>query len=209
MAAKTRTQDQILADTDLALSLSLQKYTYDQIQQAILKEHGHEISISQIKYDLKKARKALKVSQLKKTEKLQAIEMARLDELERLAWEEFRRYRGAEEVRTVLEREAQRVEGTNEHVLMDTREKITREGSVQHLAWFDRVVAVQKERRRLLGLYSENINLNVEKKETRVLKAYISFDPGQSWPAPPGQRAISAPREDIVDGEYTTSSPEG
>lgn len=174
MARKKRSKDQVRADRARVAELKLQHHSDSEIAEILAKETGIELSRRQITYDMGKVRTTWLKRQNESYEMHVAIELARIDALEKEIW-------GA--LRASLEPKTKKVV---DKILLDSgmsdeltvaKVQDTIETSSASPAFFAQILACQQERRKLLGLYAPQHSI-VEKIS---IKGYASVSPSD-WP---------------------------
>ena len=183
MARKKRSKDQVVHDRARVAELKLQQYTDNEIAKILAKETGLVLSRRQITYDMGKVRKSWLEKQQASYAMHVAIELARIDALEREIWVALRastKHSWRETIDKIVSNPSMPDELTVAKV-----QKMT-ESSSANPAYFAQIMACHTERRKLLGLYAPQHSI-VEK---RVIKAYATVSPGD-WPS------------DAIEGEYS------
>ena len=171
-----RTETQILSDQESATILALQGYTHRQIAAQISEKRGYKVSRDMVSDDLARAKGMMADRFYERAEMAIAMEMKRLDVLESIAWKKFRELGND----GTLTEEVMEITGEREEEMTRT---VTQKNSSVELGWFNKVLEVQKERRRILNMYApSHITLiNTQKNEVKA-KAYIGWSPDE-WKA--------------------------
>jgi hypothetical protein len=170
-------------------------YTQKQIQDIINNEGGHDLSISTIRNDIEFVKNDWRNKTLANYDELMNRELSRIDSTERAAWGAWRASCNDSE-KEVVERIAKEIEGEVEgdvDIEMVVDKIITttsKSNGVGDPRLFDKIITLQKERRKLLGLYAPTkLGIDINKKSELVVKGYAVKDVSPDvWP-------------DIVEGE--------
>jgi hypothetical protein len=188
-----RTAAQRDIDREEALVLSVQGYSNPEIVRLMSERRDYTLSIGMVTHDLTKARSMLADRFFERAEAALAMEMKRVEVLEKEAWHHFRRVINGSTMTKVVE-----VLSDDGESVETLKETLTSE-SPYALGWFNKILDIQKERRRLLKMYApEHLTLiQMSKVEEVKVKAYASFNPGEDWPDAP-QKMIPG---EIVDGD--------
>lgn len=139
-----------------------------------------------------------------------AIEMKKLDALEDRAWEMFIRYSNGDVLTNTKLIEKLFVENDeegepdiqNSDLVLMQRHTVENHGGELALKWFDKILAIQDRRMRLIGGYKqpEHSTTNIGEQNILVAKGYVIVDPG-AWPSLQG-----GDDGDVVDGEVVNAS---
>ena len=143
MAAPTRTPDQILEQRQQIAA----RYLRGEFQEAIARDLG--ISQQQVSYDLKAIRATWLASAVRDFDSAKAQELARIDEVERAAWEGWRR--------STQDKEIENLEGDGTLDPKTRKPKVTkvtkrREGQAGSPAFLNTVLTCIERRCAILGL---------------------------------------------------------
>lgn len=185
-----RTEDQTRYGRKRVAELALQGFGPTRIHEILVSE-GHDLTLRQVSYDLKRVRENWLVAQEEAFEELVQKELFRLDMMERELWESVRlSTRGT--TRTTVEKIVKKRWGDEEsddvvvtdeelELMINRITETTEEKSAPDPRYLSQIIEVQKERRRLLGLYAPK-KLSI----TEEIKAYAIVSPAD-WPqaAPP------------------------
>jgi hypothetical protein len=118
-------------------------------------------------------------------------EFDRIDSTEKEAWRAWRASCGDNE-REIVEQIQREIEdsGGSELVVSKVTNIIDKSKGVGDPRFFDKVIALQKERRKLLGLYAPTkLGIDINKKSELIIKGYaIKEVSPDAWP-------------DVVEGE--------
>jgi hypothetical protein len=203
---KKRSQDQILKDRERVAELVLQQYTNAQIADIIGSETGLYLSPSQIGYDINKIRQKWRDRQQENYDARVNQELDRLDALEKELWQAWRAS-GGEKLKRTVEQAWQSISGNDfDHIfnrrVNKAKEEIARiitttETQVGNPAFLNQIIEVQKERRKLLGMYAPSrMGIDINNNQTITVKGYMLVSP-DDWPDAPAQ---------IVDGEFASET---
>lgn len=128
-------------------------------------------------------------------------ELVRLEALEEIAWVSYRR--AAEQAAITTTTKSVRDVDRDDWAEMErTVKEAPNDSEVRY--WFDRIIQLQAERRDLLGLKQQIINVNMKKEITETQKLYISWSPEEAFPPPPQQKALVD--GNTVEGEYVEAT---
>lgn len=202
MAKKKRSPDQVTSDRALVATWLLQGYEQQEIADRLFEATGLRLSREQIKYDISKIRRDWMQKQESSYDALVNQELARLDALEAELWRAMRESAASKERRTIEEiarkvKDAAELDDTQYNLFVDRVSTTIEKGQVNP-AFFTQIMEVQKERRRLLGLYpATRMGLDIHKREEIIIKGY-----GR---APQTGLIVSPddwPDADVVEGEF-------
>ena len=166
----------------------MQGFGYQQIANILLDETGTELSKSTIRNDVKAIRKEWSEQRLASTDALINKELARIDATEREAWRVWKASCAPIEQKTI-EEIAKQVDGDLELVINKVKTVISDTGAgVGDPRFFNAILSLQQERRKLLGVYAPSrLGLDITKKSELTIKGYGAVSP-DDWP-------------DVVEGE--------
>lgn len=186
--APKRGKMQIQIDRALTTDMLLQGYTHQQIADAIYEKTGTKLTRKTITNDIRIIRKQWMERQQDQYGFLVNRELSRMDMVEGEAWKAWKASCAPLEQKTI-EEISKEVDGdlelVVERVVTMTRDNGLGVGDPRFL---NTVMEIQKERRRLLGLYAPSkLGLDITKKSELTIKGYGSVSP-DDWP-------------DIVEGE--------
>lgn len=182
MAAKKREKLRILQDRARISELLLVGYNITEITEILHRETGVELTRQQISYDINKIYKNYWRNEIMPSyTELVHKELARLDVLERELWRALRQT-AEPDVTKEISKAVNEKSGK-----LDIRyiREVTKVGKAS-AAIFGRIIEVQQERRKVLGLYAPKET----KKTVQVVKGYVNVSPSD-WDD-----------DDAIDGEY-------
>lgn len=192
--APKRTPDQIRRDRRRVAELMLQSLTQAQIADILREETGIVLSRKTISNDIQIIRKDWLENRRDSYEALVNEELARLDSTEGEVWRAWRASCSPLEKKQV-EEIAKEVEGDIE-MMVSRIVTITEGGNgVGDPRLMDKIIALQKERRRVLGLYAPaKLGIDISGKSELIVKGYALKDSSPDmWP-------------DVVEGELTETT---
>lgn len=198
-----RSKTQIVHDRKREAELVLQGYTQQEIRDALENETGISLSLSTIRADLDAIRKDWMLERRDNYDMLINQELSRCDSTEREAWRAWRASCSDSE-RKVIEEVAKELANEDEDIEMVVN-KITTiidsNGGVGDPRLFDKIISVQKERRRLMGLYAPaRLGIDIRQKNEVIIKGYAVKDASPDvWPA------LEDGDKYIVDADYEES----
>lgn len=182
-----RSNDELDHDRSRVAELWLQHYTMGEIAEIVTRETGRSVSHSMVQNDINTMRKKWQLKQTINYDALMNQELKRLDTLEGELWRAIRR--GLDpKTRVILEKMARQAESEGEEQELFLK-KVTEiaDSGVDNPGIFAQIADVQKERRRLLGLYAaKNINVN----QHVTVKGYRVVSP-DDWD------------DNVIEGEYS------
>jgi hypothetical protein len=182
-----RSNDQLDHDRSRVAELWLQHYTMGEIAEIVTRETGRAVSQNMVQNDINSMRKKWQLKQTINYDALMNQELKRLDTLEGELWRAIRR--GLDpKTRVILEKMARQAESDGEEQELFLK-KVTEiaDSGVDNPGIFAQIADVQKERRRLLGLYAaKNINVN----QHVTVKGYRVVSP-DDWD------------DNAIEGEYS------
>jgi hypothetical protein len=182
-----RSNDQLDHDRSRVAELWLQHYTMGEIAEIVTRETGRAVSQNMVQNDINSMRKKWQLKQTINYDALMNQELKRLDTLEGELWRAIRR--GLDpKTRVILEKMARQAESDGEEQELFLK-KVTEiaDSGVDNPGIFAQIADVQKERRRLLGLYAaKNINVN----QHVTVKGYRVVSP-DDWD------------DNVIEGEYS------
>lgn len=169
-----RTREQINRDRARLSELLVQERTRQEMREVIKSETGRELSISTITSDLAQVRKGWLSTQQENYDYYISQELVRLKTLEREAWDQFMDSDKGFDTKHIVEalRKEEMVEVS----------KTTKKSGRKDLAILKFIADLQKERRKLLGLYPQPDNQTVN--NVIVMKGYSQVSP-RDWPDAP------------------------
>lgn len=182
----------------LVLKWSMQNpgITSDELAEMLFDKTGWRVTGRQIRYDLEDVRKEVAVSEMDELKQLLAVELQRLDVLEREAWDAWRRSQevteeAVKEMATAIAQLAARNDNevnffaNDDHMFIAEIERKTKRssGDFQYLRV---ILDIQRQRHKLLGLGATKVDIQ---KRGIEIKGYVSWSP-KNW----------TPDEDILEG---------
>jgi len=201
--APKRNEIQILNDRRRTAQLLLEGYTHQQIRDVLEQETGITLSRRTITNDVGAIKKDWAEQQRASVHALVNQEIDRLDFSEAEAWRAWRASCGDEVQETVekiaryMKQEDGYVPDEDEYELRVQRvtQIIKKSGGVGDPRFFNIILDLQKERRKLLGLYAPSrLGIDVTTKSEIIIKGYAVKDVSpDAWP--------SLPSNDIIEGE--------
>lgn len=196
-----RTDDQKRHDRTLAMMLHLQDFTYREISAIIERETGRSISPRQVGYDIQHVRDSWKEMRLDNYQRYINEELTRLDSMEMELWNSWRKSQKGFE-REKVEKVINDTIDENPEASTDLivkRVVTTTETGAGDTKYLQLILDVQKERRKLLGLYAP-AKLDIQSEHTLNIKGYYGVSP-DDWPEP-GSEPELLDDGNTVDGEY-------
>lgn len=158
--------------------LLLQHYTKAEMKAIILEEFGIELSTYQLNRDIEHIQMSWIAQMTVNYDLLINQEIARLDALEAELWRQLRRS-GESRIKEVIDRLPIRVKDNLEDEdvrYIISKIQTAKEGSQVNPIYFSRIIDVQKERRRLLGMYAPK-RTEVALHHTIEVKGYDIVSP--------------------------------
>jgi hypothetical protein len=190
--ATKRNKNQIAVDRARIAQMLYTGMGASAIQRQLTRETGMELSLSQINYDIQKLREEWRESRAETYDEMVGQELQRLDVLEGMLWQALRNSLDPDEI-TVVDKRMQKVAegGDDEETRAVIRSiKETVKSSKADVAIFKQIESVQKERRKLLGLYAPQ--MSITRQEISV-KGYHTISP-DDWDEPEDDK-------DVIEGE--------
>ena len=178
--SKTQPRDNVIIDGHrLRISeLLLQHYDKSEIIATIKEEFGYELTGAQLRLDIDAIQLGWIASANLNYDLMMNQELARLDALETELWKQLRK--SAEpKVREVIDRLPRKIaeELTEEEVgYIIAKVQSTKESGAINPVYFSRIIDVQKERRKLLGMYAPK-HTKVDLVHTVNVKGYNIVSP--------------------------------
>ena len=120
-------------------------------------------------------------------------ELERLDVVEEEAWRNYRACGG-----TLSEEETSELRNNNGDVVQTFTKEKTKDDPNTALKWFDRILKIQLERRKVLKLEA-TVNIN----NVLAVKGYSVFNPNHDWP---DAKANKLPEPNVIDAEFLSDS---
>jgi len=203
--ARKRSNEQVLRDRKRIADLILQGHTHQEIADTLYKETGIQISRRMVTTEVGKIRKDWLENRRDSYDMFINQEMSRLDTLERELWRAWRvSCQGAE--KKIVEEIAKQLSDNDESdedyelVVSKVTTILDDRGGVGDIKLFDKIISVQKERRRLLGLYAPaRLGIDLRQKTELVVKGYAIRDVSPDvWPS------LETGEEHIIEGEYNS-----
>lgn len=172
--APKRTKSQIVSDRARITDLLLMSYTERQIQAIINDEGGLNLSKSTIHNDISAIRNDWRTKTMDNYEELMNRELFRIDATEKEAWRAWRASCNDNE-REIVEQIQRELEesGDSELVINKVTSIVDKRHGVGDPRLFDKVIILQKERRKLLGLYAPTkLGIDINSRAELVVKGY-------------------------------------
>ena len=170
-----RTEEQLMVDRESAVSLSLQGHTHPEIARILTEKRDYSVSTGMVSNDLAKGRQELAERFVERTEMMLSYEIRRVEVLEGVAWKKFREF-GSEGEMSEIERVD--ITGERQEVM---RRYLSQKNAGVELGWFNKIIDLQKERRRLLNMYAPtHLTLVHNQKDEVKTKTYIGWTP-EAW----------------------------
>lgn len=191
--APKRSKSEILRDRERITEMLLMGYTQKEIQKDINDTGGHNLSIQTISNDVKAIRTSWQKRALENYEELMNQEIDRINAMEKEVWRAWRASCRDSERETV-EKIAREIDDTDgeefELVVKKVTTMVDKSGGVGDPRFLDKIITLQEERRKLLGLYAPTrLGIDINKKSEIVVKGYAVKDVSPDvWP-------------DVIDGE--------
>ncbi len=158
-------------------------------------EFGDTISASHVSLCVRTLVAKWKESSLVDTDTHVGRELERLDEMEYLAWENYRSCGGTIQ-HTDVRDSFSRVESGKQEGKMVKQQSIivtkTKDDPRLAMQWFDRILRIQTDRRKVLRLEA-----SVTVNNIMALKGYSVFNPGKDWP-----EQENLPMPNVIDLEF-------
>lgn len=197
--SNNRTEDQKRHDRTLAMMLHLQDFTYKEIAAIIQRETGRSISFRQVGYDLQHVREQWQDTRLDSYEKHINEELARLDSMEMELWKSWRQSQN-DAVKTRVEKVLSEADADADPELIIAKVVETTEAGPGDISFLRLIIDVQRERRKLLGLYAP-AKLDIREEHTLNIKGYYGVSP-DDWPEP-GDEQEMLDDGNTVEGEWS------
>ena len=179
-------------DTWIAESL-LGGYRQRDLPALYKQKFDNKISRSQISLSIRRLTEEWKLTRIDDTALHIGRELERLDEMEHLAWKNYRSCGGTIQTTEVKDLFGHTANSKGEMVkkesLITTK---TKEDPRLAMQWFDRIMKIQTDRRKVLKLEA---TVNIQ--NIMALKGYSIFDPGKDWPE---QKHLPDPN--VIDAEF-------
>lgn len=167
----------------------LSGYTQKSMSGLYKEEFGKEVSYAVVNNTIHTLRERWRDSALEDTGFHINVEIERLDVMEVKAWGHYRECGG-----TIQETEVKDLfgaDGTKRESMTTIK---TKDDPRLAMQWFDRILRIQKDRRKILKLET-TININ----NILAVKAYAHFNPDKDWDEHPN--VIQA---NVIDAEFTS-----
>jgi transcriptional regulator of heat shock response len=191
-----RTRAQLDSDRKRIAELALQGYSQRKIADIMEYETGRPFKQSKINSDLAIIRREWQKEMVTDYNYLMNQELQRCDQLENELWEAWKRSLGGTK-REVVEKIAKMLEGSDEPDLVLNKITETIESNTMDTSILNQILSVQKERRRLLGLYAPTqLGINMYSEQVVRVKGYAPTASPDNWPSL---------EDGIVDGEFDDS----
>jgi len=158
-------------------------------------EFDNTISPAHVSSCIRSLIKDWKESSLVDTDIHTGRELERLDEMEYLAWKNYRSCGGTIQ-QTDVKDSFNRVESGEQEGEMVKQESVivtrTKDDPRIAMQWFDRILRIQTDRRKVLRLEA-----SVTVNNIMALKGYSVFNPGKDWP-----EQENLPMPNVIDLEF-------
>lgn len=166
----------------------LSGYVHGKLPELYEKEFDRSVSYTQVVATVRKLKNEWKISSREDMSYHLNREVERLDVMEMKAWDHYRTCGGTlqdTEVKDLFDADGNRKESL-------TTVK-TKDDPRLAMQWFDRILKIQLNRRKVLKLETK-IQIN----NIMAVKGYAYFDPGKDWADPP--KTIKA---NVIDAEFS------
>lgn len=192
----------IEARRELGMSIiadhKLKGYTAAQIQ-PILAQQGIDWSVRHINrtfnQTMERWRQETNTEVTERYEQMLATDLKRLEAAEQEAWANYRSALAANEITT---QEVEEILEENADLSVARRVRTEKPGLDTALKWFRVILDIQRERRKIVGLYAPE-KLQIEKTDTKV-KMYVGLAL-ESWPSSPSEKLAE---ENVIEGQWST-----
>ena len=121
------------------------------------------------------------------------MELERLDVMEQIAWENYRTCGGTIQDTVVQDLFFYDPEGKNEKKRQSMTTIKTKDVPMLAMKWFDRILKIQTDRRKVLKLEA-TVNIN----NIMAVKGYAYFNPAEDW----SQQPPNLPEPNVIDAEF-------
>ena len=173
----------------------LRGHTVNQLVDLYELEYDRRISGSVVDQSARRLNEEWAITAKEDTSFYYNRELERLDEMERIAWINYRQAGGS--VQDVEARDYfsynEEGESTKRHGLTVVK---TRDYSPAAGKWFDRLMKIQTDRRKMLKLET-TVNIN----NIMAVKGYAFFNPGRDWANP--VEPPNLPEANVIDAEFS------
>jgi len=198
--APKRTKDQIIHDRKRVAELVLQGYKHQEIADKLEIETGTKLSRSTIRADVEVIRKDWMEERRDNYDLLMNQEISRCDATEKEMWRAWRESCNGKE-KKIIEEVAKQFSDDSEDIEMVIQKVTTvldSGGAAGDPRFLDKIIQVQKERRRLLGLYAPaRLGIDIRQKNELVIKGYAVKDASPDvWPS------LDIGGDNIIEGDY-------
>lgn len=195
-----RSKDQLIRDRKRVSELILQGYTQQEVADKLAEETGLQLSRSTIRADIEVIRKDWLQERRDNYDLLIDRELSRCDSTETELWKAWRASCNVAEKKIISEVAKQLEEGKDdlEMVVAKVVTILDSKGGAGDPRFFDKIISVQKERRRLLGLYAPaRLGIDIRQKNEITIKGYAVRDASPDvWPA------LETGEDNIIEGEF-------
>lgn len=175
-------------------------HAQDKLVELYEEEFNKITTQSTISKTITKLRKDWKVSAREDTEMYINMELERLDVMEQIAWENYRTCGGTIQDTLVQDLFYYDPEGKNEKKRQSITTIKTKDVPMLAMKWFDRILKIQTDRRKVLKLEA-TVNIN----NIMAVKGYAYFNPGKDWE----QQPPNLPEPNVVDAEFEDNYEQG
>lgn len=177
----------------------LSGYAQNRLSDLYFQEFNRKIDVRTVGKTVVRLREEWKLAAREDTAMHINMELERLDIMEQVAWVNYRECGGTvqdTEVRDVFSYDEK---GNNETKRRSLTTVKTKETPSLRMKWFDRIIKIQGDRRKVLKLEA-TVNIN----NIMAVKGYAFFDPGKDWDDPP-----NLPEANVIDAEFTAQGEDG
>ncbi len=195
-----RSKDQLIRDRTRVSELILQGYHHQQVADILEEETGLKLSRSTIRADVEVIRKDWLQERRDNYDLLIDKELARCDSTEKELWKAWRASCSVAERKIISEVAKQLDDGQDDLELVVSKVVtiLDSKGGAGDPRFFDKIISVQKERRRLLGLYAPaRLGIDIRQKNEIIIKGYAVRDASPDvWPS------LESGEDNIIEGEF-------
>jgi hypothetical protein len=198
-----RSKEKLISDRNRIGELILQGYSHQEVADMLTQETGVSIARRTVTADVAVIRKDWLESRRDNYDALINQELDRIDSTEKELWKAWRASSSGTE-RKVVEEIARQLsdEDSSEEEFELVVSKVTTVLDTKHgvgdVRFFDKIISIQKERRRLLGLYAPaRLGIDLRQKTELVIKGYAMADASPDvWPS------LEDGVDHIIEGDY-------
>lgn len=184
--APKRSKIQIVSDRMRISDLLMMGHTQREIRTTINDEGGLDLSLTTIRNDIESIKNDWRSKTVDNYDELMNRELDRIDSTEREVWRAWRKSCGDDE-REIVEQVAKEIEeagGDTELVVAKITKIVDKNKGVGDPRFFDKIISLQQERRKLIGLYAPTkLGIDINKKSELIIKGYaIKEVSPDAWP---------------------------